>query len=410
MPLTDTAIRNAKPAETPFKISDGGGLHLIVKPNGARLWRMAYRFAGKQKTLALGAYPAVSLQKARSERENARKLLADGVDPSVKKRRDRLTAKVSANTTLKSVALEWLDNRRQAIDSDYADAILRRLETDIFPALGTRPIADIDAQELLQVLRRVEKRGALEQVRKLRQTVGQVVRYAILTGRAKHDFTTALNGALKPKGRERHHTAMPREDLPAFLRALDTYDGDPRTAIALRLVVLTMTRTTELRASQWSEFENLDGSEPLWRIPAQRMKMKTEHLVPLPLQAVEALRELRALPGSNNSPCLFPSPSREGFMSNNTMLFGLYRLGYHSRATVHGFRGLASTILNEMGFNSDWIERQLAHDERDQVRGAYNAAQYLPGRRAMLQHWAEWLDEAKRSNKTTAMDVRQAAE
>ena len=408
MPLTDTAIRNAKPGATSFKISDGGGLHMLVQPNGARLWRLAYRFAGKQKTLALGAYPTVSLAKAREGRDCAKKLLADGVDPSVKKRRERLTAKVSANTTLKGVALEWLNNKRHALNSDYADEILRRLDADIFPALGTRPIADIDAQELLQVLRRVEKRGALEQARKLRQTVGQVVRYAILTGRAKHDFTTALKGALMPKGRERHHTAMPREDLPTFLRALDTYDGDPRTAIALRLIVLTMTRTTELRAAQWPEFENLDGAEPLWRIPAERMKMKTEHLVPLPPQAVAALQELRALPGAGNCPCLFPSPSREGFMSNNTMLFGLYRLGFHSRATVHGFRGLASTILNETGFNSDWIERQLAHDERDQVRGAYNSAQYLSGRRTMLQWWADWLEQIKATGRVVVL-AREAA-
>lgn len=409
MPLTDTAVRGAKPGLSPYKVSDGGGLHLLVQPNGARLWRLAYRFAGKQKTLALGAYPTVSLAKAREGRENAKKQLADGIDPSLKKRRERLTAKVSANTTLKGVAIEWLNNRRQALNAEYADEILRRLEADIFPALGTRPIAEIDAQELLQVLRRVEKRGALEQARKLRQTVGQVVRYAILTGRAKHDFTTALKGALKPKGRERHHTAMPREDLPSFLRALNNYDGDPRTAIALRLIVLTMTRTTEMRAAQWSEFENLDGTEPLWRIPADRMKMKTEHLVPLPSQAVAALQELRALPGAGNSKCLFPSPSREGFMSNNTMLYGLYRLGFHSRATVHGFRGLASTILNEMGFNADWIERQLAHDERDQVRGAYNSAQYLPGRRAMLQRWAEWLDEAKTTGRTVVAVTREAA-
>lgn len=408
MPLTDTAIRSAKRSDAPFKISDGGGLHLLVQPNGARLWRLAYRFAGKQKTLALGAYPTISLAKAREGREGARKLLAEGVDPSVRKRRERLTAKVSANTTLKGVALEWLENQRHALNSKYADEILRRLEADLFPALGTRPIADIDAQELLQVLRRVEKRGALEQARKLRQTVGQVVRYAILTGRAKHDFTTALKGALKPKGRERHHTAMPREDLTIFLRSLDTYDGDPRTAIALRFIVLTMTRTTELRAAQWSEFENLDGTEPLWRVPAERMKMKTEHLVPLSPQAVAVLRELRAMPGAGNSHCLFPSPSREGFMSNNTMLYGLYRMGFHSRATVHGFRGLASTILNEMGFNSDWIERQLAHDERDQVRGAYNSAQYLPGRRAMLQSWADWLDEVKTTGKTVAV-AREAA-
>lgn len=409
LPLTDTAVRNAKPRKLPFKISDGGGLHLLIQPTGSRLWRLAYRFAGKQKTLALGTYPTTSLARAREGRESAKRLLADGKDPSAQKRRDKLALKVAGDATFKAIAIEYLENRRHALTPLYADQILRRLQADIFPHIGTRPISEIDAPELLDVLRKVEKRGVLEQARRLRQSVGQIFRYAMITGRAKHDPSTALKGALKPKGRQRHHTPMPRDELPSFLRTLSVYDGDPRTALALRLVVLTMVRTTELRAARWEEFEHLDAREPLWRIPAERMKARFEHLVPLSSQAVAVLAELRALPGAKANGFLFPSPSRDGCMSNNTMLFALYRMGWHGRATVHGFRGVASTILNEMGFPPDWIERQLAHDERDDVRGAYNSAQYLSGRRQMLQRWADWLDEVTASGNVVALEREDAA-
>lgn len=251
MPLTDTAIRNAKPRREPFKISDGGGLHLLIQPSGSRLWRLAYRFASKQKTLALGSYPTVSLAKAREGRDNAKRLLADGIDPSAQKRRDKLALRAAGDATFKAIALEYLDNRRHTLTPLYADQLLRRLEADVFPYLGTRPITEIDAPELLDVLRRIEKRGVLEQARRLRQSIGQVFRYAMITGRAKHDPSTALKGALKPKGRQKHHMPMPRDELPGFLRGLDAYDGDPRTALALRLIVLTMVRTTELRAARW---------------------------------------------------------------------------------------------------------------------------------------------------------------
>jgi len=408
MPLTDTAVRNAKPQAKPYKISDGSGLHLLILASGAKLWRLAYRFNGKQKTLALGSYPTVTLQKARQGRDDARTLLADGLDPSVQKRQEKVAARLGGEATFKALALEYLNNQRHALSPYYADQLQRRLERDVFPSLGRRPIADIDALELLEMLRKVEKRGALEQAKRIKQTCGQVFRYAVITRRAKHDPTSGLKGALKPNGRQQHHRTMPRDELPDFLRALDTYDGDPRTAIALRLIVLTFVRTTELRAARWEEFEGLDGREPLWRIPAERMKARFEHLVPLSPQAVAALKKLAALPGSDANGFLFPSPSLEGCMSNNTMLYALYRLGWHGRATVHGFRGVASTILNEMGFNPDWIERQLAHDERDEVRGAYNSAQYLPGRRAMLQQWADWLDEVKVSGKIAVISCEAA--
>jgi integrase len=245
---------------------------------------------------------------------------------------------------------------------------------------------------LLDALRKIEGRGALETARRLRQSCGQVFRYAIATGRAKYDPSADLRGALGSPGRKRGHKAMSRDELPRFLSRLDAYDGDPRTRIALRLIILTFVRTRELRAARWSEFENLEGNEPLWRISAERMKMRREHLVPLAPQVVTLLRELRALPGSEASSFLFPSPAREGCMSYNTMLYALYRMGYHSRATVHGFRAMASTALNEMGFRSEVIERQLAHEERDAVRAAYNRAEYLSERRAMMKHWADWID------------------
>ena len=241
-------------------------------------------------------------------------------------------------------------------------------------------------------MRKVEQRGVLETARRLRQSCGQIFRYAILTGRAKYDPSADLRGAFHAPARKRGHRAMSRDELPNFLRALEAYDGDARTRIALQLIILTFVRTGELRAARWSEFENLQGAEPLWRVPAERMKMKREHVVPLAPQVVALLRALRGLPGSDTSPFLFPSPSREGCMSYNTMLYALYRMGYHSRATVHGFRAMASTALNEMGFPPDVIERQLAHQERNAARAAYNRAEYLGERRTMMKYWADCVD------------------
>lgn len=393
--LADAHVKTAKRRDKPYKISDRDGLYLKVVPLSdgcAKYWRFDYRFGGKRKTQAIGVYPEIDLAAARQLCAEARKELAHGRDPAVTKRKAKRAARVSAETSFKSVALEWLANHREKITGGYANLILARLEAAVFPALGARPIAEIEAPELLDVLLKVEKRGVREVPRRLRQTCGQIFRYAIHTARAKHDPAADLKGALQSPGRPQHHKAMPREALPEFIENLKRYDGDERTALALHLILLTFVRTSELRAAQWNEFENLDGIEPLWRIPAERMKMKTEHLVPLSPQAVAVIMRLRKLPGATATKFLFPSPSADGCMSNNTMLFALYRMGYHGRATVHGFRALASTTLNEMNFNPDWIERQLAHDERNKVRGAYNAAQYLPGRRTMMRQWADYLD------------------
>ena len=392
MTLTDTRIRNAKPSVKPYKLSDGGGMYLLITSDGARYWRLDYRFAGKRRTLALGIYPFVTLASARVRREEARALLTQNIDPSAAKKLTKRALKLASDSTFEAVIREWIDSQRNRLATRYRARLIARLEADIFPQIGLRPIADIGAPELLEALRKVEKRGVIETARRLRQTCGQVFRYAIATGRAKNDPTVDLRGALRSPGRPRGHKAMALGELPHFFKAISTYDGDPRTRLALRLIVLTFARTSELRAARWSEFENLEGNEPTWRIPAERTKMKHEHLVPLASQAVAVLRELRALLGSEASPFLFPSPSREGYMSNNTMLYALYRMGYHGRATVHGFRAMASTALNEMSFRPDVIERQLAHQEQNAVRAAYNRAEYLSERRAMMKHWADHLD------------------
>jgi integrase len=391
MTLTDTRIRNAKPNARAYKLSDGGGMYLLVRSDGGRYWRLDYRFAGKRRTLALGVYPIVTLSDARSRRQEARKLLVQNIDPGTAKKAAKRAGKLASENTFEAVTRGWLANQRHRLAPKYWALLLARLEADIFPQIGSRPIAEIDAPELLDALRKVEKRGVIETARRLRQICGQVFRYAVASGRAKHDPSADLKGALKSPGRRRGHRAMPLDQLPHFLNALTAYDGDLRTRLALRLMVLTFVRTTELRAARWSEIENLEGDEPLWRIPADRMKMKREHIVPLASQAVAILRELRGLPGSEVSQFLFPSPSHDGYMSNNTMLYALYRMGYHGRATVHGFRAMASTALNEMGFRPDVIESQLAHQEQNSVRAAYNRAEYLTERRAMMRHWADHL-------------------
>jgi integrase len=408
MPLADTRVRNAKGRAKPYKLSDGGGMYLLVVPDGGRYWRLDYRFAGKRRTLALGVYPTVPLSDARARREEARTLLTKGTDPSAAKKVRKRAASHADETTFEPIAREWVQRQRKRLAPRYCTQVLTRLEADVFPQIGSRAITGITAADLLDVLHRVETRGAFETVRRLRQSCGQIFRYAIVTGRAERDPANDLKGALRSPGRKRGHKAMSRDELPTFLTKLSTYDGDPRTRIALKLIVLTFVRTGELRAAQWSEFDDLSGTEPLWRIPAERMKMKREHFVPLAPQVVTLLRQLRASPGSEASRFLFPSPAREGCMSYNTMLYALYRMGYHSRATVHGFRAVASTTLNEMGFRSDVIERQLAHEERDAVRAAYNQAEYLAERRVMMSYWADWIEALEGGGRV--LPIRRAIE
>ncbi|PJK31343.1 tyrosine-type recombinase/integrase [Minwuia thermotolerans] len=393
MPLTDAKLRNARPAEKPTKISDGGGLHLLITPKGSKLWRLAYRFAGKQKTLAIGAYPAVSLDAARTARHDAKRLLAEGMDPADQKRAEKLRARNGAENTFHAIGAEYVRKLeregRAPVTLEKARWLLGMAETK----LGGRPIADISSAEVLEVLRQVEGRGHHETARRLRSTIGSVFRYAIATARAENDPTVALRGALvAPK--VRHRAAITdRRALGGLLRAIDGFDGQPTTRAALQLMALLFPRPGELRAARWAE---LDFDEAIWRIPAERTKMRREHRVPLAPQAVAILRDLRAV--SANEALVFPSVrSARRSMSENTLNAALRRMGYaKDEVTAHGFRATASTLLNESGrWSPDVIERQLGHVENNDVRRAYARGEHWSDRVAMMAWWADFLDAAR---------------
>jgi integrase len=387
--LSDAKARNAKPKSRPYKISDGDGLFLLVTPPGSKYWRLRYFFAGKEKLLALGVYPEVSLADARDRRAQARKAIAAGRDPAEEKREAKRLAILKSANVFEVVAREWFEKRKHNWATSSADTALTRLEQHILPKLGQRPITDITAPQVLDMLRVVEKRGKIDTAHRLMQMTGQIFMYAIATGRAERNPVPDLRGALKTPI-VRHHSFLKANELPEFLKKLEAYHGAVQTKLALRLLVLTFVRTNELRGAEWTEFD-LDKAE--WRIPAERMKMKELHIVPLAKQTIAVLRQLKGISG--NRRYVFPNEhNAEEFMSENTMLFALYRMGYHSRATGHGFRSTASTILNEHGFRADVVERQLAHSERDTVRAAYNHAQYLTERHKMMQWWANYLDRA----------------
>lgn len=387
MTLSDTAIRNAKPREKPYKLSDGRGLFLLVAGE-KRWWRFKYRFQGREKLLSLGVYPDVPLKAARDRRDEARRQLANGIDPSAARKamKDAQSATVDS---FEVVAREWIGNKATKWAPGHESKIRRRLERDVFPYLGSVPVAAVDAPAILKMARRIESRGTLETAHRAVQNCGQVIRYAIATGRASQDPTPSLRGALPPP-RETHYASItdPRA-IGALLRAIDGYQGSEVTRLALRLAPLVFVRPGELRKAEWSEID-LDGAE--WRIPAERMKMRQAHVVPLSTQAIAVLRDLQERTGRGRY--VFPGVrGRDRYMSENTVNAALRRLGYgKTDLTGHGFRSMASTLLNEQGWKPDAIERQLAHGERNAIRAAYNFAEYLPERRAMMQAWATYLD------------------
>jgi integrase len=385
MPLNDSGIRTVKAGARAQKLFDGGGLFLLVNPNGTRYWRLKYRIGGKEKLLGLGVYPAVGLKEARQKRDDARKLVAAGIDPSAKRQAD----KVARADTFEAIAREWFAKFKPNWVAGHADKVIRRLERDIFPGLGGKPVATIKPAEILASLRKIEKRGALETAHRAQQNVGQVFRYAVATGRAERDPSADLRGALPPS-KERHHASITDPiKIGELLRAIDGYQGTSVAQAALKLAPLVFVRPVELRTAEWREFD-LDAGE--WQIPAAKMKMGQKHIVPLSKQAVAVLREL--LPNTEHSRYVFPSiRSKDRPMSENTVLAALRRLGYSTDdMTGHGFRSMASTLLNEQGWHKDAIERQLAHTERDNVRAAYNYAEHLPERRKMMHAWADYLD------------------
>jgi len=403
MSLTDRAIRNAKPRAKFYRVADEKGMYLEVTPKGSKYWRLKYRFAGKEKRLALGVYPDVSLAAARKRRDEAREQLAHGIDPAAHRKARKAVTAVGAANSFEVVAREWFAKYAPTWAPGHADKIIRRLEKDIFPWIGGRPIAEVTAPELLAVLRRIESRGAIETAHRAQQNCGQVFRYAIATGRAERDPSADLRGALTPVKEKHHASITDPKAIGELLRVIEGYQGSLVTKCALRLAPLVFVRPGELRKAEWSEF-NLDDAE--WRIRAQRMKMREQHIVPLSTQAVAILRELHALTGTGRY--VFPGARTNGRpMSENTVNAALRRLGYaKDEMTGHGFRSMASTILNELGWHRDAIERQLAHAERNAMRAAYNFAQHLAERRKMMQAWADYLDALARGGRVLPLRSR----
>jgi len=391
--LSDTAIRKIKAAEKPQRFFDGGGLYLEVSPAGGKWWRQKYRFLGKEKRLAHGTYPDVSLAEARDRRDAARKLLAAGVDPGEHKKATKAAGVERAANSFEVVAREWFAKQKPMWVDSHADKILQRLENDIFPWAGSRPIADIAAKELLAVINRIVERGAIDTAHRALQNCGQIFRYAIVTGRADRNPAADLRGAL-PGTKKKHQAAiMDPGAIGGLLRAIDTYAGSLITRSALRLAPLVFVRPGELRHAEWAEIDLEAGQ---WNIPAEKMKMREPHLVPLSSQAITILEELRPLTGRGRY--VFSggrSPRRP--MSNNAVLAALRRMGFaKDEMSGHGFRAMARTILDEtLHFRPDYIEHQLAHAVRDPNGRAYNRTAHLPERRKMMQAWADYLDALK---------------
>ncbi|WP_175891466.1 MULTISPECIES: tyrosine-type recombinase/integrase [Burkholderia] len=402
MPLTDTQIRNARynPDGTGNRLSDGGRMYLQIVQSGAKYWRLNYRFNGKDKTLALGVYPDVSLAAARKKRDEAREKLAAGIDPGESKKAEKRTQRLNAENSFEAIAREWHAKYASSWSESHGSRILRRLEVDAFPWIGGKPIADLAPPDVLDVLRRVEKRGALETAHRLHANIGQVCRYAVATGRASRDVTADLRGALPPVQQEHMAALTDPKQVAELLRAIDGYQGTFPVICALRLAPLLFQRPGELRAAEWAE---LDLDAGVWEIPSDRMKRTKQgkasggaHIVPLSSQAVAVLRELRALTG--NGRFLFPSVrTKDRPMSDNTINGALRRLGYDGDTmTGHGFRAMARTILDEvLGLPAAIIEAQLAHAVKDPLGRAYNRTAHLPQRREMMQLWADYLDRLK---------------
>lgn len=395
MPLTDTAIRAIKPTSKTAKFFDGGGLYLEVAPSGGKWWRLKYRFQGKEKRISLGTYPTIGLKEARERREDTKKILANGIDPSAQRQAIKVSTTSIDKDSFEVVTREWFDKHVVNLAPSYSKKVRSLFERQIFPVLGAKPIAEVEPTDVLNAARHVEQTGAIETAHRLIQICGQVFRYAIATGRTKYDVSTGLHAAL-PKVNVKHMaTLTDKKRIGQLLRAIDAYGGFFPVRCALRLAPLLFVRPGELQKAEWAEFD-LPATE--WRLPASKMKMRQRHIVPLSSQALSILAELQ--PYTGNGQFLFPSiRTTTKPIALESMLVAIRSMGFtQDEMTMHGFRGMASTLLNEMGYNRDWIERQLAHGERDHVRAAYNYAEHLPERRRMMQEWADYLDELKANN------------
>jgi integrase len=391
--LTALEVKNAKPKEKPYKLTDGHGLFLYVAPSGKKTWRYRFVIAGTESTFVLGEYPVLSLEKARIERALAREMVKAGKNPSEERRskknedqRSKKIEQVKIENSFTAVALEWHQNQRDRWAKGHAQAILTTLERDVFPAIGDTQIDQITPPMILQILRTIEARGALVIASKVLQRITAVFRYAVQTGRATYNPASEMRGVVKAR-KVQHHPMIQPDELPDFLRNLTTADIHTTTKLAIQFTILTAARSGEVRGATWSE---IDLEKNLWSIPAKRMKMQMPHTIPLSLAAISILNRVKLLYG--DSLYVFPGIHfPNGPLSENTMLFAMYRMGYHSKATMHGFRALFSTIANEAGFHPDAIERQLAHREKNAVRAAYHRSEYLPERMKMMGWWADHL-------------------
>lgn len=397
-PLTDMRIRKAKPGEKPYRLADGKGLYLEVMPNGSKYWRMKYRFDEKEKRAAFGVFPEVSLAEAREKCLAARKLLASGADPSESKKELKRARAIQAASSFEAVAREWFANQEDGWTDIYASKVINSLEVDVFPRIGLKPIADIEAPHMLEIVRLVEARGVRETAKRILQRSRAVFQYGIMTGRCSRNPAADIDAetVLKRGPGVQHMARVKVLEIPQLMRDIAAYDGEIVTRLALQFMALTFARTTEMIHLEWTE---IDERAAEWRVPAERMKMRDPHIVPLSRQALAIFEQLKSFNGAERH--VFYSVQGRGPISNNTMLYALYRMGYKSRMTGHGFRGLAATVLRELGYSRDVVDRQLAHAERNQVTAAYVHAEYLPERRQMMQRWADHLDSAMESTNKT---------
>ncbi len=393
MPLTATAVRQALPKAKAYKLSDGHGLFLLVNPKGAKYWRYKYRYGGKEKTLALGVFPEVSLKDARVAHQEARTKLDKGVDPGEERRVQKLTRNLAAADSFEAVGLEWFGKVMPDKSESYRVRTRRILEKDLFPVIGQRPVGAIKPPEMLAALRRIEARGANDIAHRAKQTAGQIFRYAVVTGRAERDPSADLRGALAPRQKQHHAAITDPDEAGRLMVAIDGFTGTPVVKTAVQLSALLFQRPGEIRAMEWSE---INWDQARWEIPAAKMKMRTPHIVPLSRQALELLEELHLLTGRGRY--VFPSArGASRCLSENTVRIALRAMGYDKDTmTAHGFRAMARTILDEvLGCRVDWIEHQLAHAVRDANGRAYNRTAHLEGRARMMQQWADYLDQLK---------------
>ena len=404
MALNIPQIKNAKILDKQYKLADAGGLYLLIHPNGSKYWRLKYRYLGKEKVMAFGVYPIVSLKDARLKRDEAKKILSDSGDPIQIKKSNQRAKMLNAENSFNSIALEWWNNAREGWKEEHADNVWRTLEADALPYFGDRPIKEISPGELLEVVRRVEARGALDVASRILQRCGAVFRFAIQTDRLRYNPATELAGALKTR-KVKSRPSMTREELPNFLKSIDNYSGEMVTILALRLTVLTFVRPAEIRFARWEEFDFKDN---LWRIPAERMKMPTDHLVPLPRQTLELLARLRPITGHYD--LLFPGfRGKDRPISENTMNQALNRMGYRGEATPHGFRNTANSILIEK-FNIEAVDKQLGHQQRNKVRAAYSRhAEYLEDRIKIMGWWGNYVEQLETGPNVVPVNVGDVA-